>query len=230
MGSRQTTFVETMEHPGQQERTYCRMVRLADAKILSPWSVQFWQGMLAGGTLCMGTMNANLVEASVKASLPGLSNLLGGAVFPVGLIGIFLTGANLYTGNCMYFAPSFLNGSVPRMRAVAFLAVSFFSNWIGASLVTYLLAYQAGYFDGEPYNSFVSQNAMHKCNLNWGTAVLRGVGANWLVCLGWWQALSCPPEDTISKIFAIWWPTFTFTAIGFEHSIASAHCLPFVLQ
>jgi hypothetical protein len=29
---------------------------------------------------------------------PGVANLVGGAVFPVGLIAIFLTGANLYTG------------------------------------------------------------------------------------------------------------------------------------
>ena len=77
-------------------------------------------------------------------------------------------------------------------------------------------------FSAEPQHSFVTRNAEHKCALGWGVALLRGVGANWLVCLGWWQALSCPSEDTVSKIFAIWWPTFTFTSIGFEHSIASA--------
>lgn len=31
-----------------------------------------------------------------------MANLIGGAVFPIGLIAIFMTGANLYTGNCMY--------------------------------------------------------------------------------------------------------------------------------
>ena len=41
------------------------------------------------------------------------------------------------------------------------------------------------------------------------------------MCLGWWQALSAERDDTIAKIFAVWWPTFTFTAIGFEHSIAN---------
>ena len=55
-----------MEYQGQQELTYARMTRIADAKILAPWSVQVWQGFLAGATLCLGTMNANLVEAAVS--------------------------------------------------------------------------------------------------------------------------------------------------------------------
>lgn len=28
-------------------------------------------------------------------------------------------------------------------------------------------------------------------------------------------------QDTVSKIVSVWWPVFTFTAIGFEHSIAN---------
>ena len=42
---------------------------------------------------------------------------------------------------------------------------------------------------------------------------------SWLVCLAWWQAISA--RDTISKIVAVWFPVFTFTAIGFEHSVAN---------
>ena len=85
-------------------------------------------------------MNANLVEAAVNdtAAISKLSNLLGGAVFPIGLIGIFLTGANLFTGNCMYFVPAFINGSVPRWRALVFLLVSFLANFAGAVLVVYV--------------------------------------------------------------------------------------------
>ena len=88
----------------QQQATYERVVTAADSKILAPFAIQIVQGVLAGATLSIGAMNANLVEAAVKntTSIPQLSNLLGGAVFPVGLIAIFLTGANLFTGNCMY--------------------------------------------------------------------------------------------------------------------------------
>ena len=37
---------------------------------------------------------------------PGVANLVGGAVFPVGLIAIFLTGANLYTGTVAQCSPA----------------------------------------------------------------------------------------------------------------------------
>ena len=182
-----------------------------------------------------------------------------------------------------YFVPAFLNGSVPRWRSFVFLLVSFISNFIGAVVITYLLGFQADYFSHDPARAFVIANAEKKCNLGFGVALLRGVGANLLVCLGWWQALSAKRDDTISKIFAVWWcvhvemvlvaapccalsfsfsprshihkplflffffsralspsrsrgsfshfslfpahphyrPTFTFTAIGFEHSIAN---------
>ena len=109
----------------QPQVTYERVATAADAKINAPFAIQIVQGVLAGATLSLGAMNANLVEAAVKntTAIPALSNLLGGAVFPVGLIAIFLTGANLFTGNCMYFVPSFINGSVPRCRALLFLLV-----------------------------------------------------------------------------------------------------------
>ena len=99
----QQAVASASETESQQAVAYGRLVKTADAKIRSPFVVQFTQGLLAGAMLSLGAMNANLVEANVKAddSISTLSNLLGGAVFPVGLIGIFLTGANLFTGNCM---------------------------------------------------------------------------------------------------------------------------------
>lgn len=43
------------------------------------------QGFMAGAYVALGALFANLMEAGFKSSvLPGLSNLVGGAVFPVG--------------------------------------------------------------------------------------------------------------------------------------------------
>ena len=125
----------------QQKATYDRVAMVADAKIRTPFSIQIVQGMLAGATLALGAMNANLVEAAVHDSktISELSNLIGGMVFPVGLIGIFLTGANLFTGNCMYFVPAILNGTVPRWRSCLFLISSFVTNFVGAVVVLSLI-------------------------------------------------------------------------------------------
>merc|ERR1712054_94177 len=58
-----------------------------------------------------------------------------------------------------------------------------------------------------------------KVSHSWGTTFVRGIGANWLVCLAMWQALAA--KDGVSKILGVWFPVFAFTALGFEHSIAN---------
>eukprot|EP01047_Picozoa_sp_COSAG01_P070147 COSAG01_NODE_10556_length_2133_cov_3.189282_1_plen_323_part_00 len=208
------------------------MARAGVDKILAPWPKQAVQGFMAGAYVALGALFANLMEGGLydaklgwaedsyhQAQFHALSNLVGGAVFPVGLIAIFLTGANLYTGNCMYVVPALLNGSTSRVRALGFLGFSWIANLAGAMFVVYFIAYQGEWTHSGGVHDYVVHNAEHKCGLKWGVALLRGVGANWLVCLAWWQGLSS--TDTISKIAAVWLPVFTFTAIGFEHSIAN---------
>ena len=61
----------------------------------------------AGAYVALGALFANLMEGnfthyadsdpSFTSEAPGMANLVGGAVFPIGLIAIFMTGANLYT-------------------------------------------------------------------------------------------------------------------------------------
>ena len=63
---------------------------------------------MAGAYVSLGALFANLMEGgfydkkdpTFTPAMPyhALSSLIGGAVFPIGLIAIFLTGANLYTG------------------------------------------------------------------------------------------------------------------------------------
>jgi hypothetical protein len=52
----------------------------------------------------------------------------------------------------------------------------------------------------------------------------RGVGCNWLVCLGVWMALAA--EDVAGKILAIFFPIMAFVALGFDHVVANMFFLP----
>jgi formate/nitrite transporter FocA (FNT family) len=47
----------------------------------------------------------------------------------------------------------------------------------------------------------------------WHQIFLRGVGANWLVCMACY--LGCSGRDVVSKVMGIWWPTFAFVSLGF---------------
>jgi formate/nitrite transporter FocA (FNT family) len=46
---------------------------------------------------------------------------------------------------------------------------------------------------------------------------LRGVGCNWLVCLGVFFSLQA--RDLTSKVVGLYWPIFAFVSLGFDHVV-----------
>ena len=58
----------------------------------------------------------------------------------------------------------------------------------------------------------------------WVQIFLRAIGANWLVCFAVYISISS--REIVSKIVAIWWPTFTFVALGLDHVIANMYFIP----
>merc|ERR1711990_753523 len=102
---------------------------------------------------------------------------------------------------------------------MAFLGLSWLSNFAGALLVDYAVSYGAGMVEKDDVVGWMKGVAEGKVSNTFGVAFLRGVGCNILVCLGMWQALAA--KDGISKFFGVWFPVFAFTALGYEHCIAN---------
>lgn len=196
------------------------MVESTQDKINAPWHIQAIQGIMAGCYVAIGGLFAITFEAGFnKQSGHSSGMLIGGAVFPMGLIAIVFTGANLFTGNCMYTAPVLLNGEVSRLRTIAFLGLSWLANFAGALFVDYAVSYGADMVEQDVVAAWMKGVAEGKVSHKFGVAILRGVGCNILVCLGMWQALAA--RDGASKFFGVWFPVFAFTALGFEHCIAN---------
>jgi formate/nitrite transporter len=63
-----------------------------------------------------------------------------------------------------------------------------------------------------------------KCHLTFIEAFCLGILCNWLVCLAVWMATGA--ENTIGKIFAIFFPIWLFITSGFEHSVANMYYIP----
>ena len=53
---------------------------------------------------------------------------------------------------------------------------------------------------------------------------VKGIGANWLVCLGMFMGYMA--KDIIGKSVAIWIPIMIFVVMGYEHSIANMFFIP----
>ncbi len=181
-------------------------------------------GFLAGAYIAFGgTVAIATGKGITTPELVGLSKLIFGGTFPVGLMLVIIAGSELFTGNTALVPPGCYKGVSKWSGLVKNWALVFVGNFIGSVFVAYLCA-GAGIFAKDPFLSAVQGIANGKVALSFAQAFWRGVGCNWLVCLAVWLAVAA--EDISGKILAIWFPIMAFVAIGFEHSIANMYFIP----
>ncbi len=184
-------------------------------------------GMLAGIYIAFGGLLSSLAAAGfggVSSANPFFPKFIAGATFPVGLMLVILVGAELFTGNTAYLMPATLRGSVPRTYFLKNWAIVFLANFVGAFIFEYLFIYKAGIMAKPEYSAYIQHAAEYKTHLEWHVVLLRGVGANWMVCLAVWMGLSS--KSMAGRLLGIWWPVMAFVAIGYEHSIANMFYIP----
>jgi len=148
-----------------------------------------------------------------------IHKIISAAVFPIGLVLVLGTGAELFTGNTMALTVSTLHRKTTWIDLVTSWVVSYCGNLVGCLLFQFIFVYYAGLLSTEPYRTFTMKYAEAKGNTEWIQMFLRGIGGNWLVCLAIWMA-TCSREIN-SKIAGIYLPIWLFISVGFEHSIAN---------
>lgn len=180
-------------------------------------------GFLAGAFIALGFLLDIHVSTMIPAPWASLGNLLGAAVFPIGLILVILAGGELLTGNMMSLPTAMFAGRI-GLGAVArnWLLVTF-ANLLGALFVAYFFGHVLGLTEGAFLNKTLAV-ATAKVNADFGQAFISGIGCNWLVCLAVW--LSYASKDVAGKILAMWFPIMAFVAIGFQHVVANMFIIP----
>ena len=191
----------------------------------------FALALLAGAYIAIGALFAVKVAGNMPEAYWGTAaRLVFGAVFPLGILLVLITGANLFTGNCMYMPVALLHRKISRAGLIKSWGISYGGNLLGALFVVYFLAHVGRLFvdpgpDGSlPLAAFVVDLANYKCDLPFAVAFIRGLGCNWLVCLAIYFSLAA--DDGISKAVLIWPPITAFVAIGFEHCVANMAFIP----
>ena len=145
-------------------------------------------------------------------------------MFPLGLILVVLTGAELFTGNCAMIFVSYLRHQVRPIEMLRSWAIVYGGNFVGAVLVAFGLAWGAGVIHGGALGAAAAAVAEHKISPGWGTLFLSGLGCNWLVCLAVWLALAT--DSLAGKMLGLWFPIMAFVTLGFEHSVANMFFIP----
>ena len=183
--------------------------------------------MLGGVFIAFGGLLSVMVAGGIPeigASNPGLVKFIAGALFPIGLIMVSITGADLFTSDCAAFTLPLLKKQISLVTFVKFLLLSYVFNFIGTQMVAYFLSSGLGYFSHEPWQTYLHNYSSAKVNQDWETVFVKGIGANWLVCLGMFMGYAA--KDITGKCIAIWIPVMLFVTLGYEHSIANMFFIP----
>ena len=180
-------------------------------------------GILAGVFIGLGALYFVLIVSDPSLGF-GISRLLGGLVFSLGLIMVVVAGAELFTGNNL-LVMAWADKKISFYEVLRNWVIVCIANFVGAAglaVLVYLSRHHEmnGGLVGETYTRI----ATVKCNLSFQQAFFSGMLCNVLVCLAVWMSLA--GRSVTDKVLVIIFPVSAFVAAGFEHSVANMYLIP----
>jgi len=185
----------------------------------------FFLSVMAGQFIALGAIFATTVATGVAGQLPfGLTRLLTGLVFSLGLILVVVAGAELFTGNNLIVMAR-ANRRISTSQVLRNWIIVYAGNFVGSVATAGLLFVSKQYTFAEGGIGLTALTiANSKSSLDFFQAVALGILCNSLVCLAVWLCFSA--RTTTDKILSIIFPITAFVAAGFEHSIANMYFIP----
>ena len=182
----------------------------------------YLSAVLAGFYIASGAVVANTAGHLIANA--GLSRVVCGLLFPFGLIMVIITGAELFTGNCM-ITISLLEKKAALAGMVRNLVIVYVGNLLGALILASAIVY-CGQLDlsGGALAVHTIRAAAAKCALPFGKAVVLGVLCNVLVCAG--VMCSLCGKSLAGRAIGAFVPVSFFVIGGFEHCVANMYYIP----
>ena len=202
-----------------------RAEKIGVQKAAMGWRTMIALGVLAGGFISMGAVFSTTVTAGATGQFSyGVTRLLGGLVFSLGLILVVVAGAELFTGNNLIIM-AWANGRVTTFQVFRNWLLVYVGNFAGAVSTAVLMYISSQYYFGKGAVGInILNTAAAKCQLGFIQAIALGIACNALVCMAVWLCYSA--RTTTDKILSIIFPITAFVAAGFEHSIANMYFIP----
>ena len=205
-----------------------------------PFLKMFMLSVLAGAFIALGAIFATTVgaggmtittsagEVAFSTGFPyGVTRLLAGLVFSLGLILVVVGGAELFTGNNL-IVMAWASGKVTTGALLRNWGIVYLGNFVGAVGTAMLMFFTRQYtFGSNAVGVAALRLGVAKSDLGFIQALALGILCNALVCMAVWLTFSA--RSTLDKIAAIIFPITAFVAAGFEHSIANMYFIPYAL-
>lgn len=209
--------------------SYLSPVEIADFTVnagikkagLTP-SKQFVLGILAGAFIAFGAQAANMATHTITDV--AVAKLIGGLIFPAGLMFVLMAGAELFTGNSLMII-ALAERKITLPALLRSWVIVYLGNLVGGILMACLISW-SGQLDytGGLLGAATIKAAAGKTSLTFTRAFVLGILCNWLVCIAVWTSFGA--KEGISKAACIFFPVWMFIASGFEHSVANMYYIP----
>lgn len=182
----------------------------------------YLSAVLAGFLIGSGAVVAN--TAGHLLTNAGLSRVVCGLLFPFGLIIVIITGAELFTGNCL-ITITLLEKKSALAGMVHNLVIVYIGNLLGAVILASAIVY-CGQLDlsGGALAVHTIRTAAAKCAIPFGRAVVLGILCNVLVCAG--VMCSLCGKSLAGRAIGAFVPVSFFVIGGFEHCVANMYYIP----
>lgn len=186
-----------------------------------PLSITFLNSVQGGLLLSAGGILASIVSTGsigIGETNPAMPQVLEGLFFPIGLVLIYLMGAELFTGYPMWYAVTFLTRRGNILQYIRGPGVCWIGNFLGALIVSGLFSVTTGTLTQEPYRSgLLSQVQEQIVDPPWAIIFLKAIACGWLVTLAMY--LGSQQKDGISKALVLHLPFFIATAAQYPHTV-----------
>ena len=181
--------------------------------------------VLAGAFIGLGAAFATTITAGTSGAWPyGVTRMLTGLVFCLGLILVVVGGAELFTGNNL-IVMAWANRKVTTSALFRNWVVVYLGNFVGSVGTALVIFLGKQYtFGGGAVGTTALTIANSKVHLDFVQAIALGIMCNAMVCLAVWMSYSA--RSVTDKVLAILFPISGFVAAGFEHSVANMYFIP----
>lgn len=187
-------------------------------------STTFCSAIIAGVFISIAFAFYITVITGSDASPYGMSKLVGGICFSLGLILVVVCGADLFTSTVLTCVAKASKRITWGQMFFNWLNV-YVGNFVGALFFVGLIWFSGEYMAGKAqWGVNVIKTVDHKLHHSFIEAVSLGILANLMVCLAAW--MSYAGRSLIDKAFIMILPVAMFVAGGFEHSIANMFLIP----
>ncbi len=186
--------------------------------------LSFLSAIASGLFIAMAFVFYTTTQTGAEPSHWGLTKLVGGLVFSLGVIMVVVCGTELFTSSTMSIIGR-TTGKITTWQMLKNWIVVYFGNFMGSLFVVFLIWFgHQTMADHGQWGLTILKTAQHKIHHGWFEAFCLGILCNIMVCVAVW--LSYAGKSLTDKAFIMILPIGLFVASGFEHCVANMFMIP----